>query len=110
MSFKLTTLTILSGQTESAELDLAGTNIRGPIGLLIVSPATLAETVHLVISTTLAGNFGRLQSGGADVVLAAGKATQFSFVTGRVIKLKATGAVAADRTFNLMGNRFTGSL
>lgn len=107
MDFRNTTLTILSGQTDSELLDSKAANMRGPIGVLVISPASLPETVNVVVSRTLTGQFGVLQSGGADIVLAAGKAVQLSFVTPRAIKLRATSTVAGDRVFDLIGNRFT---
>ena len=105
--FRDTTLTILSGATESETLDFGGP-MRGPVGIHIVAPATLPETVNPMTAKAGAGAvFGILQSGGTDITLAAGKATQITFLTGRQLKLKATGATAADRVFEISANRFS---
>jgi len=104
--FRNTTLTILSGQTESEVLDLQG-NMRGPVGLNIQSPVVLAEVVNVRVSSTIAGPFVKQKSGGSDVVQAADSATQITFLTVRFLKLVSTTPVAADRVFAIMGNRFS---
>lgn len=104
--FRDATLTILSGATESEVLDF-GSVMRGPVGLHIVAPATLPETVNMLTAKSGDGAvFGILQSGGVDIALAAGRATQVTFLTARQMKLKATGAAAGDRVFQISANRF----
>lgn len=95
------TLTILGGQTESPEFDLRiSVNAPLAVNLLIIAPATLPETI--TIRVTIDGTtYGTLQSGAADIVLPAGKATQVQNVTAQKFKLVAGAAVGVDRLFHI---------
>ena len=93
-------ITILSGQTLSPALDLDPTHYRLVRRILVIAPATLAESVTVLVSTDNV-TYGTLQSGGSDITFPAGKATQINGFQCRYIKFQAGGAVAADRTFDL---------
>ncbi len=94
------TITIASGQTLSAALDLDTYGVRYIRRLLVLAPATLPESVTLSVSMDNSTYF-TLQSGAADIVFPAGKATQVNGFLCRYIKMLAGGAVASDRLFTL---------
>lgn len=101
------TLTIPNTATDSGDvLDLGG-NMRGPVGLCIIAPAVLVETVNVLVADEVGGTFGVLQSGGADIVLAAGKATQITYLTAGALMLRAGAGVAGAKAFKIVGNRFS---
>lgn len=107
MSFKDVGLTIASGQTESAIENLQ--QYHGPArpwAFLIVSPSTLPETVKIHVQVKSGGQFGVLQSGGTDIVLAAGVATQITILGAYGVKLVAGVAVAANRNFEVSIGEF----
>lgn len=100
MNYYSTSLTILSGQTLSASLDL---NIYGRHyvrRVLVIAPATLPEVVNPLVSMD-DSTYATLQSGGDDIIFPAGKATQINGFQVQYIKLLAGGAVGADRNFTL---------
>lgn len=70
-------------------------------GLTIYAPATLTSTaVGVFVEPTDTGtSFFALQSGGVDVVFAAGKATVISPVPFRQIRVVTTAAEGSARTF-----------
>lgn len=105
------TLTIANGTAvSSAVLELNSGYSRNIATLLIVSPATLPESITVEVTTKYdpanPGNsvWGTLQSGGADITLPAGKATQLTEITAEALRLKSSTNVAGDRVFNLNGN------
>ena len=102
MGWRSTTLTILSGATESEELNLAD---QGAIRVksLTFWVGTLPETVTVHLAPVLGGTYRALQSGGGDITLPASRATQVSSITAGALKLVAGGAVAADRVFTVKG-------
>lgn len=95
-----TTLTIASGQTLSPALDLTSYGTRYVRRVLLIAPATLPESVTVLVSTD-DSTYATLQSGAADIVLPAGKATQINGFQTKWLKLQAGGAAGADRTFIL---------
>ena len=99
------TLTIASGQTESGDtINLAGLGARRKMGITIINPATLPETVNVHVAESSSGTFQPLYSGGTAIALDADGATVITDVIAGALKLVATGAVAANRTFILQGN------
>lgn len=102
MAQKITTITISNGQTDSAEITLHGANGARALTLNFISPASLPETVNIELGDGASGNYGRLQSGGTDITLSAGKCTVVDSIVAVTLKLVATGAVAADRTFQMV--------
>lgn len=90
------TLTIPSGQTVSNAADL---DDGVPLAALsIQAPATLPETVTLAASHD-GTTYGDVQSAGSDVTLPAGKVTTLTAIPYNKVRLRAGGAVAADRVF-----------
>lgn len=61
-------------------------------------------TVNPQISDTetVVGNFRNMQSGGADILIAANKATPIIPIVGRFFRLLSSGGEAADRNFIVM--------
>ena len=100
MNYENVSLTIVSGQTLSPALDLDTYGKRYVRRLLVLAPATLPETVTLAVSVDDV-TYATLQSGAADIIFPATKATQINGFQVRYIKMQAGGAVAADRTFSL---------
>ncbi len=99
MAQKINTVTILSGQSESAELVLHGANGARALTMNIIAPAVLPETVNVEIGDGVGGTYGRLRSGAVDVLLAAGRADILDSIVAVTFKLVATGTVADDRNF-----------
>lgn len=99
-----TTLTIASGQTESPALDLQALAARQPLMINILAPATLPESVNLRIAPTAGGVYRTQQSDGVDIALAQSKATMVTQIVAGGMKLVAGGAVAANRTFDIIIN------
>ena len=101
MNYAITTVTILSGGTASAEVDLDTFNaVKYVRRVLIQSPSTLPESVTMQVSVD-GTNFATLQSGAADITFPAAKATQINGFMVQKFKLVAGGAVAADRVFQV---------
>lgn len=98
------TLTILSGQTVSDVLDLAGLGTRHIYMITFRSPVTLPETVTVEVSEDVAGTFEPYQSGDVDVTLPAGEASPVTEMNTRALRLVAGTAVGANRVFVLQGN------
>jgi hypothetical protein len=74
--------------------------------LTFLAPAVLAETVNIQVANkdgAVDSDFKTLQSGGADIAIAAGKAVTVTDLAAKEIRLRATVAVAADRTFGVVG-------
>ena len=103
-----TTLTIASGQTASEVLDFGNTESFGSVAkkrkyiVLIIAPAVLAETVNPHVARVAGGTYGILRSSGTAIALAACNADQLYPIVCGAMKLVATGAVAADRVFNVI--------
>lgn len=97
------TLTIPSGQSASNALPLEDEGARRALTALILAPATLdALTFTVEVSEKPGGTFRTLRSGGADVTLSAGKAEPITILTAGELRIKASGPVAADRSFDLI--------
>ncbi len=98
------TLSIPNAGTDSPELNLAGDINRGPIILEILAPAALTGVVTVQVSDVSGGTFRTLQTGGADVAIAAAKAIVITDLpaTG-VLRLHSTLAEAAQRDFRVFG-------
>jgi hypothetical protein len=74
--------------------------------ITLFAPAVLAEVVNPQVSPkdgSVDADFVNLQVAGADVVIAAGKAVELTDVAWKEFRLRATGAVAAQRTFGAVG-------
>ena len=101
------TLTILNTATDSAAYTVQST--LGSISTITVfAPATLPETTTIQVAhidNPQAADWKTLtwQPGAVDIAFAAGKATNIPLVAGfRAMRIHATGAVAADRIFQLI--------
>ena len=103
------TLTILSGQTLSDVLILAGLGARRVFSISFRNRATLPETVTLQTSETPTGTFAPYQSGGLDIAFptTGGESTPVTDVIAGALRLSAGVAVAANRVFVLVGNART---
>lgn len=97
------TLTIADSGTESNIVAITGDN--SPVmGFLIMAPATLAETVNIMVAEKSGGTFRKLRSNSVVFAFAAGCADQFTLYSGSVMKLVATGAVSGAKAFHLIGH------
>lgn len=76
--------------------------------LLIMAPAALTGTVSVEVAPVAGGTYRTLQSNGADVTIAAGKATQITVLCGCAWRLKSGSAEGADRTFDIVQNAING--
>lgn len=94
-------LTIESGQTSSAT-SIGYEILRQYDELIIYAPATLAETVNPQVSYD-GTNFRVLRSGGSSVAVAANGADVVLMSAFKALRLTATGAVAAQRAFQVHG-------
>jgi hypothetical protein len=95
-------VTIAAGQSETPEIALNEEFPAGNIALTVGADADLAEVVTIHVAANIGGPYFMLQSGGADIILPASKATSLDpFVAGSV-KLVSAGSVGATRTFILM--------
>lgn len=100
---RLQDMVIPSGQTDSNVL-LAHRDFSDADGITIFSPNVMPETVTVYVAgvdNPAAGDFRALQRNDLDFVLAAGKAETIALLPYKAIKLVASAAVAADRTFNV---------
>jgi len=101
MRWEQTSLTITSGGTLTPALDLDANY--GPHyvrRVLILAPATLPETVTVLVSIDDV-TYVTLQSGATDIAVPQGKGTQINGFQCRYLKLQASGAVGANRVFGL---------
>jgi len=98
----LASLIITSGQNVSGFLDLrtdlANANIEG---LAIFAPATLTNASLKVQASTDSISWKDLQSGGADITLAAGKAITLTQLSIPYLRLSGASNEAATRTIEL---------
>jgi hypothetical protein len=102
------TITIPNGQTKSAPYILYDRNSMGPVAVLLIAPETLPETVTVCCPRTSdPATEAKLQDGGTDLVITADEAIQIIEITARSIMLVASGAVAADRVFEVHANNIT---
>ena len=100
MDTRLATLTIPVGQTVSNEiLEDVLKYIRN---LTIGAPAGLAETITIEVQLSQ-GNWYTLQSNGVDINLVANKATVLMILPATGLRLRSAVAVAAARSFALVG-------
>lgn len=76
---------------------------------IICLAAALTGTVSVQISDTptVAGNFRNLQSGGADITIAANKAVSIIPLVARYLRLVSSGTEAAQRDFVVMVTTIT---
>ena len=95
------TLTILNGQTESDTVNLEGLGARRTMVHTIMSPATLPEITNILIANSPTGAFVIVQDNVMNVDLTAGDAQTLPAMSVSALKLVASGAVAADRIFQL---------
>ena len=109
MGWRKTTLSILSGQTSSEELDLQDEGARRKKTITFISPATLTGVCKIYLAEGLGGTYGALNDGfGNDCVLIAGKSqTQGGIVAG-ALKIVSSLPEGADRTFVIRGLVDTG--
>ena len=76
------------------------TGLDDAYGVGIIAPATLtASQVTVQVAASSGGTFGTLQSGGSDVVLAAGKSLIITPLPYRWLQLASSAGEAASRTF-----------
>lgn len=114
------TLNIPSGQTATDVVDLgagpaaalagqqSGSYRRWDLQIIALSGAhTGTVNVQVSDTETVAGNFRVLQSGGADIVVAANKATPIIPIIGRYIRLVSGSAEGAQRDFVLLFSSIT---
>ena len=94
-------ITILSGQTDSEEVGVPG----GYDMVGVLAPAVLPETVNVKVAEMTGGTYRMLQSGGTDIVIAAGKAITFTQMPFTTFRLVATAGVGADRVFQVVMKR-----
>ena len=97
------TLTIASAATTSDILNLAGLRALRITSILIISPPALTGVVTILVAEKDSDTFVTLQSGGVDIALPAGKATQLTNITAGIIQLSSTIAEGANRDFRLLG-------
>lgn len=95
-------ITILNGQTDSPELDLAAMFPASRLSLMIIAPGTLPESVGIRVSPAVGGTYAAVQSAGDDIVLPAGKATSVSPIVAGALKLVAGAGVGDDRLFEII--------
>lgn len=105
--FQLPTLTIPSGQTLSNALTKR--NLQHARALTIHGPETLPEAVVVEASgvdgaTALTTDYRDLQSNGADITIPADSSVTITPVAALGLRLRAGGAVGADRVFVLTGD------
>lgn len=116
MAQLLGTLTILSGQTSSAQLDVLGIGSAGVaktafatlLDLIVFGPTTLPEAVNIQVSwleAPTASDWSDLYIAGSKVVIPAGGAASIPSGAFRAIRVLAGGAVGADRTFKVMAQQ-----
>lgn len=101
---RIGSLTIPAGQTASpglSTLQFSKVGVGTAAGLLISGPSTLPESVVVQILPSGSAVWRTLQSGGADVAVGAGKAVVISPTPFFDLRLLASAAVAADRTFDI---------
>jgi hypothetical protein len=108
MQAKVPDLVIPIGQTSSNVLPM-DTDGFDAVGWTIVSPAALPETVQIQVSVD-GVTYGVLNDGvGAIIAPVAGNARYYTEIRAcKYWKLVATGAVAAQRTFNVMKDFIAG--
>lgn len=98
----LPSITVSSGGSNSNAISL----VEDAYGLGIAAPATLTAsqvTVQVAMSSGAAATFVTLQSGGSDVVLAAGKALIITPLPYRQLRVNSSvaGGEGAARTFTV---------
>ena len=102
-SGRLITLTIANGGTTTDILNLWGLGAHRVTAILIISPSALTGSVTILVAEKDTDTLVTLQSGGSDITLPAGKATQLDSITAGVLQLKSGSAEDAARTFRLLG-------
>lgn len=99
--FTLADLVIAITETDSNELTKR--NLHNAKYIAISAPSTLVEVVTVHVSVDGGATYGALQSAGEDVVVTAGGVTVINTTPFNGLMLVADGAVAATRTFKVMG-------
>lgn len=99
-----TTLSIPNAGTDSPELDLGASGSKRVITIAILAPAAVTGTITVLLCDVSGGTFRTLQTGGADITIAATKAVVITAIpaTG-VLKIHSSAAEAAQRDFRLIG-------
>src|SRR5690348_15061792 len=100
------TLLIANGTADSAVQDPLP--VAPAMSILLMAPGTLPETVKVQVCATRGGTYVDLQTNGSDVVMAAGKGTQITVLSGCFWKLHSGSNVGADRTFTAILNAING--
>lgn len=104
MGWRNTTLTILSGATESEELNLRENGARRIKNFSIIAPTTLTGVVVVHLADLVGGTYKALNDGfGNDKILLQNKAEQMTAIAAGAMKLVSSGAEAADRVFIVQG-------
>jgi hypothetical protein len=104
MGWRETTLTILSGATESEVLNLEEKNARRKKNFTFINPAALTGTVTVHLADKVGGTFRAYNDGfGNDIVLIANKAQLVNALGAGALKLVSGSAEAADRVFIVRG-------
>lgn len=97
---RIGTLSIPNGGTDSPALStLSKSGYGAAIGLLIGGPAALTGTVTVQVQNAGDATWRTLQSGGADVAIAATKAIVISPTVFADLRLHSSGAEGAQRDF-----------
>jgi hypothetical protein len=101
------TFTIPNGTADSNELVLTEALMRRPVGLTIMAPTTLLETVVVQVAEVENGTWRNLmKEDGSDWEIPEGKAVQLPLLTAGSVRLHAeSGNVAADRIFHSTGSK-----
>jgi hypothetical protein len=105
------TLTIANGGTDSGALSASSSVSAGILKLLVGSlisvtvfaPATVTGTITIQVKPNpAAADWTTLQSAGADVTIAAGKAVTLSSIPFGDMRIHSSGAEGAERVFTLL--------
>lgn len=92
-----------AGAPTAPNMATTGDGFRDADSITIFAPDTLPETVTVhVDSAESAVNFNPLQRGGADVVIAAGKAVTIELISFKALRLISGVGTAATRTFKVI--------
>lgn len=96
----LGTLTVASGQTDSAALEFRKKPLRG---ITVFAPAALTGTVNIQVSGDAGSTWNDLYSGGIVVEVPAGSAVAVDFVGWDQLRIHSDASEGADRAFVIKG-------
>ena len=96
------TLTILAGQQNSEELSFTGNNARTKVLIQIMVPSAVTEILNLQVAEAPGGSYVIQRSGGVVMAYNGGFADQAGPILAGAIRLRATTAVGANRTVNVI--------